>query len=362
MGKRRSEAVAQNPYSKLLCVVDNDAIQAKSLAKELNCEFYTSYDKVIKRKDIDALVVSIPNKYHAEVSIKGMKQGKHVFCEKPMTIASEEAKVMVKTALKEGVFLKAGSNVRFFTNIKKAKEIIDRGILGKILFARGWIGHQGWNLQPNSWFTDPELIGGGTMLDNGCHLIDIIRWFIGEIKECFGYRITLLHKLPYALEDNAVGILIGLNGEPALIQSSWTEWNGYLYLEFYGENSALYINNRGNEAKTILKTRNNNIQVFDYSKEPKNSFQKEIDDFISSIIARKQPLPSGYDGMRAVQIINGLYQSAQQGRKVSVYGTHEQIFKEKWMAKFGQVFIKTQNTADLLYMENEYKKQALAIE
>jgi UDP-N-acetylglucosamine 3-dehydrogenase len=335
MGKRRAEAVAQNLRSELLCVVDNNVMQAKSLAKELHCEFCNSFDEAIKKCDINAVVVALPNKYHTEVSIRAMKQGKHVFCEKPMAITSEEAKVMVKTSLEEGVFLKAGSNVRFFTNIVKAKEIIDSGTLGKILFARGWIGHQGWNLQAGSWFTDPELIGGGTMLDNGCHLVDIIRWFIGEIKECFGYRVTLLHKLPDVLEDNALGILIGLNGEPALIQSSWTEWNGYLYLEFYGGNSTLCIDNRGNEAKTIVKTKNNNVQVFDYSKEPKSSFQKEIDDFISSVIARKQPLPSGYDGMRTVQIINGLYQSAQQGRKVSVYGAQEQILEEKWMEKFG---------------------------
>jgi predicted dehydrogenase len=334
MGKRRAEAIAQNPHSELLCVVDNDVMQARSLAEQLNCEFYTSYDKAIKKEDCDAIIISAPNKYHAELSIKSMKLGKHVFCEKPLAIKPKEAELMVKTALKEEVFLKAGSNVRFFQNIEKAKELIDNGVLGNLLFARGWIGHQGWNLKPGSWFMDPKLIGGGTMLDNGCHIIDIIRWFMGEIKECFGYRTTLLHKLPNALEDNAVGILIGMNGEPALIQASWTEWNGYLYLEFYGENGALYIDNRGDEAKTILKTKNG-IQVFDYSKEPKISFQREIDEFISSIIAKRHPLPSGYDGMRVVQIIDGLYQSARQGRKISVYSTQEQILKEKWKAKFG---------------------------
>ena len=338
MGKRRARAIVQNPNGELVCVVDNNPTKAESLAKELDCEFYKSCDEAFKKDQIDAVVISVPNKYHVENSIRSMKLGKHVFCEKPMAITSEEAKLMVETALEEGVFLKVGSNVRFFQNIEKAKELVDKKILGNILFARGWIGHQGWNLRPDSWFTDPELIGGGTMLDNGCHLVDIIRWFMGEIKECFGYRTTLLHKLPDALEDNAVGILIGIDGKPALIQSSWTDWNGYFYLELYGENGALYIDNRGTEAKITVKSNNGDIQVVDYSKEAKISFQKEIDNFISSIIDGKQPLPSGYDGMRIVQIINGLYESARQGRKVSVYGTEEQILKKEWDKKFGQSF------------------------
>lgn len=338
MGKRRASAIVHNPNSELVCVVDNCITQAKSLAEQLDCEFYTNCDEAIKKDGIDAIIISMPNKYHADISTKSMTKGKHVFCEKPMAITSEEAKLMVKTALKEGVFLKAGSNVRFFSNIEKAKEIIHSGALGRVLFARGWIGHQGWNLKPSSWFTDPELIGGGTMLDNGCHIIDIIRQFMGETKECLGYCSTLLHKLPDTLEDNAVGILIGLNGAPALIQSSWTEWNGYFYLEFYGENGALYIDNRGTEAKTIIKKKSDDIQIFDYSKEPQISFQKEIDDFISSVRTGRQPLPSGYDGMRVVQIINGLYESARRGSKVLVYGAQEQILERKWMAKFGRGF------------------------
>jgi len=336
MGKRRAKALAQNSNSKLVCVADNNLTQAKSLAEELNCELYTSYDKAIKRDDVDAVVVSIPNKYHPEISIRSMKLGKHVFCEKPLAITPQEGKLMVETALKEEVFLKAGSNVRFFRNVEKAKELIDSGIIGNILFARGWIGHGGWNLKPDSWFVNPELIGRGTMLDNGCHLIDIIRWFMGEIKECIGYHSTLFHKLPNILEDNAVGILVGLNGEPAIIQSSWTEWNGYFYIEFYGDNGALYIDSRGNEAKTIIKTKNAVSKIFDYSKEPKTSFKKEIDDFISCVLNGKQPLPSGYDGMRVVQIIHGLYKSTKSGQKIRVYDTKEREFEKRLMNKYGK--------------------------
>jgi len=338
MGKRRAKAVTKNHNSELLCVVDNDLTQARSLAEELNCQFYTHLDEAIKRDDVDAVVVSVPNKYHLEASLKSLKLGKHVFCEKPLAITPKEAKLMVETALNEGVFLKAGSNVRFFHNILKAKELVDDRTIGKLLFARGWIGHEGWNLKQDSWFIDPQLIGRGTMLDNGCHLIDIIRWFMAEIKECFGCCSTLLHKLPNDIEDNSMGILIGLNGELAMIQSSWTDWNGYFYLEFYGENGALYIDNRGNEAKTIIKTKNNELRVFDYSKEPKISFQMEIDDFISSILAGKHPLPSGYDGMRVIQIINGIYESSSQGQKICVYGAEEQTLEKRLMEKYGQSF------------------------
>lgn len=327
MGKRRVEAVAKNQNSELICVADNDLMCAKKLAQTLKCDFYSSYEKAIERNEVNAVVVAMPNKYHCEVSEKSLNLGKHVFCEKPLTITPQEAKLLVWTAFKNKVYLKAGSNVRFFPNVLKAKELINCGVLGKLLFARGWIGHEGWNLGQGSWFSNPDIVGGGTLLDNGCHIIDIVRWFIGEIKECIGYCATVLHKLPSALEDNAMGILIGTDGQMATVQSSWTEWDGYFYLEFCGEKGTVCIDSRGSKADTIVKIKNNPPEILDYSKEPKVSFQKEIDDFVSCMMEKRQPLPSGYDGMRTIQIINALYKSAKSGQRICVFGDEDQNFK-----------------------------------
>ena len=324
MGSRRARAVKENQNAKLVCVVDDDFKNASYLACELNCDFYTDYDKALKRHDVDCVVIAVPNKLHSEISIEAIREGKHVFCEKPMAIKPEECELMVNEALKHNVYLKVSSNIRYFGNIRKAKELLDQRVIGDLLFMRGWIGHRGWNLKPNSWFIDPDLIGGGTLLDNGCHLIDLVRWFMGEIKECIGFYTTGLHKqLPKRLEDTAMGILITIDNKPIFIQSSWAEINGYLYAEVYGERGAIYVDNRGNNAKTILLDDSGLSHMFDYSDEPRISFKLEIDDFIDSVIHGIHPTPTGYDGMRVIQIIHGIYESAKRDYKVKVFNENK---------------------------------------
>ena len=96
---------------------------------------------------------------------------------------------MVRAAGTHGSFLKVGSNLRHFPNVARALELVARGAIGEVLFLRGWIGNDGWSL--GSWWRDPDLIGGGTLLDNGSHLLDLTRSFLGEPEECVGYASTL---------------------------------------------------------------------------------------------------------------------------------------------------------------------------
>jgi len=332
MGKRRANAVIQNPNGELVCLVDSDKDVSK-IANDLGCDFCQSYREAIEREDIDAVVVAVPNNLHARISIDSMNKGKHVFCEKPLARNGDEAKSMVEASIRNSVYLKAGSNVRFFKNILKAKEIIDNAELGDILFTRSWIGHGGWNLKKESWFLDPNQVGGGTLLDNGCHLVDILRWFTGEIRECLGYCSTLFHPIK-DLEDNAMAILIGENNVPSFLQSSWMEWNGYLYMEVYGQKGVLRVDNRGENDKTILDfIGTSQPKIFDYSKSPKTSFKDEIDNFIEYVQANKQPQPTGYDGMRAVQIIEGIYESAKTGSRVKVLSDDDVRLKKMLNAR-----------------------------
>jgi len=119
------------------------------------------------------------------------------------------------------------------------------------------------------------------------------------------------------LEDNAIAVLITRGGKPAIIQSSWTEWNGYLYVEIYGTKGSVIIDSRGDSAKTIVRMTGHD-EVYDYAREPRDSFKREIDDFILYIRRGVNLPPTGYDGMRVIEIIDGIYRSAREGKKVSV--------------------------------------------
>ena len=316
MGRRRAQAIRQNPNSSLTALADTAMALGKALAKDLHTKYLYNPMDVIKRNDIDVVVICTPNNQHARLSIAALNSGKHVFCEKPLATTVEDARLMVNTANENRKFLKVSSNVRYFGNVAKGREMLTNGKIGEPLFFRGWIGHPGWNLRPGTWFMDLTIIGGGTLIDNGCHLIDIVRWSLGEIAECFGYTGLLKHKLK-GQEDNAMAVLTTVDNKPAFIHSSWTEWNGYLYTELYGSEGSIIIDSRGDEAKVIVRFQDHD-EIYDFSREPRESFKREIDDFIVSIKEGKEHPPTGYDGMRVVEIIHGIYESSKIGQRVMV--------------------------------------------
>jgi len=321
MGKRRIQSIVEHPNAELICIADNDETSAKSIAREVGCLYLTDFEKAIAQNEVDCVVVSVPNKFHTSVSVTALECKKHVFCEKPLARDPEEALSMVNTALKNNVFLKTGSNLRYFPSVQKAKELIEGDAIGKLLFLRGWIGNSGKHLH-NSWYCDFEMTGGGTFLDNGCHLLDLTRWFLGEVKECSGYVTTAYWPIE-PLEDNGFGIFKTLAGKLAFVQSSWTEWAEYMYMEIYGTEGHIRIDNRDQSCKTVLGDRDGTRCSFDYSLQPTQSYRLEFQDFMKAIQEGRQPLPSGYDGLRAVQMAHGIYKSSDTGLAVKIYGEAE---------------------------------------
>jgi len=335
MGMKRIKSILENQNRcQLVCIADMDVEKAKSVAKDFGCEYYTEYMNVVGNPDVECVVVSTPNKFHAPVSIAALKHGKHVLCEKPLARNPKEAIAMVKAALKNHTFLKTGSNVRFFPSVLKAKELQDKGEIGTVLFLRGWIGNSGWHLK-NLWFTDPDMAGGGTFLDNGTHMLDLVRCFLGEVSECLGFASTMFWSVK-PLEDIALGVFKTLNGKLAFIQSSWFEWAGYIYMEVYGTDGYIRIDNRDQTCKTILGKKDGSKRIFDYSLQPPVSYNLELKHLIESIQGAKQPLPSGYDGLRAVQMAWGVYESSRTGKKVTIYKEQEKALNQKHASIFSK--------------------------
>jgi len=315
MGLRRMQTIVDHPHAELICVVDVNDQQARVAADKYGCPYYLNYEEILHREDIDCVIVSVPNKWHKETVVSFLNSKKHVFCEKPLARNPEEAEAMVDAAVQNGVTLKTGSNLRFFPSVLKAKELLDRGAIGELLFLRSWIGHGGW--VQGGWFTQPEIAGGGTFLDNGCHVLDITRWFLGEIKNCIGVIKTSLWPIE-PLEDNGFGIFETVDDRIAFIHASWTEWAGYMYMEIYGSEGYIRIDNRGKTCKTILGKREGGEKLFDFSSLPPTSYRAELDDYIRALREGRQPLPSGFDGLRAVQMAWGVYESARTGRKIQI--------------------------------------------
>lgn len=323
MGQRRIRTIVNHPDAELACVIDADSDIARKVAREYGCDYYSDVEKGINRADVEYVVICTPNKFHVDIALKALAKGKHVLCEKPLARNPEEAKKMVKASLENGVTLKVSSNLRYFPSVQKAKELLDKSVIGDLLFIRGWIGNSGWQLS-KPWFTDHDLIGGGTLLDNGSHLLDIYRWFLGEVEECFGYTSRMYHNIDSSLEDNAFGVFKFMNGKYALIQSSWTEWEEYMYMEIYGTEGYIKVDNRMPNCKVIYGNKDGYQEVYDYSKLPPQSYDIELREYINGIRNDSYPEPTGFDGLRAVQMVYGIYESAKSGKRVKIWGKEEE--------------------------------------
>lgn len=317
MGRRRMSAIAAHPGAELVCVADVDPALARRAAEEFGCGYHAHQDELPQRADVDWVVISVPNRWHLPVAVASLDAGKHVFCEKPLARNPDEARAIVAAARANGRILKVGSNLRYFPNVLRAKALLDERAIGEVLFLRCWIGHDGWNVQNGMWFADPEAAGGGTFLDNGCHVLDIARWFVGEVHACVGMVQTALWPIR-PLEDNAFGIFETEQGRTIVIQASWTEWNGYMYLEVYGSEGYIRVDSRGRSCLTALGDRKGNEQVFDYSDQPPTSYQAEFADLMRALDEGRMPAPTGYDGLRAVEMAWGVYEAARTGRRVAL--------------------------------------------
>ena len=322
MGQRRIKRIVDHPHAELVCVADVQKERARATGKEFGVEYYADFHDVINRRDVDCVVIAVPNKYHADIAIEALAKGKHVFCEKPLARNPEEAMKMVKAAIESDSFLKVGANLRFFPSVQKAKELLEEKAIGELLFIRGWIGNSGWQL--NSWFSEPSMIGGGALLDNGSHLLDLCRWFLGEVRECVGCTARMYHPLDPALEDNAFAIFKFVNGTYAFVQSSWTEWADYMYVEVYGTEGYIRIDNRNPNCKLIYGKKDGYQQVYDYSKLPPQSYDAEFREYMDALRNGLHPTPTGFDGLRVVQMAYGVYKSSRSGRSVKIWGEEEE--------------------------------------
>jgi predicted dehydrogenase len=337
-GGRRAKILKNIREAELVCLVDTDKEKASKLAKELGCEYSTDYVKTLDEKDTDVVLVATPNAYHAPQAIEALNRKKIVFCEKPMARNPFEAIRMVDAAKRNNVVLKVGSNLRFFPSILKANELLKQEAIGELIHFRGWIGNDGEQL--NYWFNDFETTGGGTFLDNGVHLLDLSRMFLGEVEECTGYTQLAHWSHKIKTEDNCFGLFKFEGNKYAFIQASWTEWlSGYMYGELNGKNGHIILDNRTNGNKLTIFNKREAPQVFDFSSLPPQSpllpppsYEHELRDFIRAIKEGREPRPNGYDGMRAVQMAYAVYESAMTGSAVKI--------PTNWLPKNEEIFNK----------------------
>ena len=189
------------------------------------------------------ILISTTNEYLAKITLAAVTAGKHVLVEKPAGRNPKELIPIIETAKRNNVFVKVGFNHRYHPALLKAKQLVDSGTIGPLMFIRGRYGHGGRLGYEKEWRAIPEKSGGGELIDQGVHLIDLSRWFLGDLTVASGFAHTYYWDMP--VDDNAFLSLKSSDEKIAWLHVSCTEWKNIFSFEIYGETGKLSIEGLG---------------------------------------------------------------------------------------------------------------------
>jgi predicted dehydrogenase len=229
IGQRRAAAV---PPGSLLYACDLDLARAEHVArKHQGCTPTDKLEQVLESKDVTAIFVSTVNSALAPITLAAVKSGKDVLVEKPGALRSADLEEIEQAAQDNGARVRIGYNHRYHPSFLKARELIIQEQLGEAFLVRGRYGHGGRPGYDREWRADPKLSGGGELIDQGVHLIDLAGLFLGAWTHIEGHAPTYYWDMP--VDDNAFLSLRTANGQTAWLHVSCTEWKNLFSFEIY---------------------------------------------------------------------------------------------------------------------------------
>lgn len=315
IGNKRARALGD---AKLVLVADIREDRAKKLAEKHHCDCTSKWKEVVGNDSVDIVIVSTTNDYLAPIAIEAIKNGKHTLIEKPGARNLKELSKVMDAAKKRGdVKVKVGFNHRFHPALLKAKEIFDSGEIGELMYIRARYGHGGRKDYDKEWRAKPEIAGGGEMLDQGMHLVDLSRWFAGDFDGTIGYCKTMFWDM--GVEDNCFALLKNKSGQIASLHTSWTEWKNLFSFEIFCKYGKLDINglggSYGEETLTYYKMKPEFgvPDKFVYTWPGKDvSWELELGDFIVAIRENREPVGTLHDAYAAMKIVFDIYKWSKE--------------------------------------------------
>ncbi len=241
IGGKRARALEG---ARLVAAADLDLVRAERLAADHpGCSASEDVSGTVARADVDVVIVATTNEALAPITRAALQAGKHVLVEKPAARSADELRPLLALARERARLVKVGFNHRFHPALRKAREMVDAGVLGPLMFLRGRYGHGGRLGYEREWRADPERAGGGELLDQGVHLVDLARWFLGDFSDVQGQVGTFFWDMP--VEDNGFLLLRTADERVAFLHASCSEWKNLFCLEIYGRDGKLQVDGLG---------------------------------------------------------------------------------------------------------------------
>ena len=300
-----------------LFIFDKDIKKAKQLAKATNSTTIKSLSEGFKHKEIDIVIVSVINKHSKNICISALSNKKHVLCEKPMGTNYREALAIHKAAEKNKTKFKCGFNHRYHPAIQEAYKLCKQNTIGKLLYIRCAYGHGGRKGYHKEWRAKKSLSGGGELLDQGSHLIDLCHWFFGfeKIKKSYCIPKTMFWNMD--VDDNVFAIFETESGKIAQIHASWTQWKNLFRFEIFGSNGTIEINGLGKSYGTetlklfTRKSLGEPPEIIEKRyKGPDRSWEFEWIDFLNAINSKNcntKPMSNNKESLEVMKTISKLY-------------------------------------------------------
>jgi predicted dehydrogenase len=313
VGFKRAQSLAG---AKLVACADVVLERAKSLAQTVPGTLaLTDWHAVVERPDVDVVIVATTHDALAKITLAAVKMGKHVLVEKPSARNAAELEPVIQASEQRKVLVRVGFNHRYHRAFRKARELFDAGALGPPMYIRARYGHGGRSGYDKEWRAERELAGGGELLDQGIHLIDLARWFLGDFVDVQGFAHTYFWHMP--VEDNAFVLLKTAQQQVAFLHASWTEWKNLFSFEIFGRDAKLEINGLGGTYgverlafyRMLPQLGPPDTTIWEYPMAD-NSWEVEFAEFLEDIELKRRPAANLHDAQAALRIIQSVYRDS----------------------------------------------------
>jgi len=312
--------------AKLVAISDMIEERAKKVGQENKVDWYKDYHKMLEREDIDVVNICTPSGTHGEIAIEAAKAGKHIIVEKPMEIALDKCDEVISACKKAKVKIEVIFQSRFLPSVKKLKKAIDEGKFGKLVLGdmyNKWYRSQEY-YDSGKWRGTWKLDGGGALMNQGIHGVDLLQYIMGPVDSLYAYTKTLTRKIE--VEDTAVAVINFKSGALGVIEATTSVYPGFSRkLEIHGEKGTVIIEDeditrwefqgKESETKKIVSKKEAGAAAKPTAM-GKEGHRVQIEEMVKAIKENREPLVNGEEGRKAVEIISAIYKSSRTERPV----------------------------------------------
>jgi predicted dehydrogenase len=312
MGYKRAKSLGTD---QLVACADSMPARAEALARTIpGVRAVSDWRDLVQDADLDAVVVATSHDALAAISLAAVSAGKHVLVEKPAARRAAEIEPVIHAAQAHAVLVHVGFNHRYHRAFRQARELFESGALGELMFVRGRYGHGGRIGYDKEWRAQPELSGGGHLIDQGMHLIDLARWFLGDFVDVQGFAHDYYWDM---LEDNAFLLLKTANRQVAHLQASCTEWKNLFSFEIFGRQGKLEISGLGGSYgverlafyRMLPQMGPPETTIWEYPMGD-DSWDAEFAEFAEDIRRNRKPAAGLSDAAAALKIVETVYRES----------------------------------------------------